>query len=127
MAKTWDTESRWPKQWVRVEREQVYNWRNLLPPAEPWMERGACVGRQPMWDRTIDGESERARLARQERAARICRTQCPVLAECRDWSERAERLGEFGVCAGRVVRGSVNSRTPAQWVELGQDDEDEVA
>lgn len=129
MAKHWDAESRWPTQWRQpIQHELLYEWRNTLPPPEDWMIRGACVGKQPGWDRSIDGESEKARLARQREAARICRTACPVLRECRAWSERVETIGDFGVVGGRVVRGSINSRTPAEWVELGRDeDEDEVA
>lgn len=118
MARSWE-DSAWPTQWVRIEREQVYLARNILPPPESWMERGACVGRWPMWDRTIDGEGERARLARQREAARVCRTACPVLAECRAWSEQAATIGDFGVCAGRVVRGAINGRGGGDWVELG--------
>ncbi|MCT1884981.1 WhiB family transcriptional regulator [Dietzia cinnamea] len=120
MAKSWDAGSRWPKPWPQHKQHDLsYDWRNILPPAEPWMERAACVGRWPMWDRTVEGENEPTREARQERAARICRTRCPVMAQCRAWADRAETLGDFGVVAGRVVRGSINSRTQAQWVDLG--------
>ena len=128
MAKHWD-DSAWPTQWRQhKQHELLYEWRNVLPPPEPWTERAACVGRWPMWDRSVEGESEKARLARQREAAKVCRTQCSVIAQCRDWSERVETIGDFGVVGGRVVRGSINSRTPAEWVELGRDeDEDEVA
>ena len=85
MARSWK-ESSWPTQWARTEREQPYLARSILPAPEPWMERGACVGRQPLWDRTIAGEGERARLARQERAARVCRTACPIMTQCHAWS-----------------------------------------
>ena len=126
MARNWEL-SEWPTPVKRTERDQVYPARGILPAPEPWMERGACVGRQPLWDRTIAGEGERARLARQERAARICRTACPVMTQCRAWSEQATTIGDFGVCAGRVVRGAINGRGGGDWVELGRDDEDEVA
>ncbi|MBB1057853.1 hypothetical protein G6020_10705 [Dietzia sp. B19] len=81
------------------------------------MERGACVGKWPEWDHTIDGESPPERKARKRRAANICRTACPVLAECRAWADSAQTVGEFGVVAGRATRSAPN-QFESRWVEV---------
>ena len=118
MARSWD-ESKWPKQVKRTEPEMLYRVRNILPRPEPWMDRGACVGRAPQWDRTVDGETEKARLDRQREAGRICRQACPVLRECRDWADRTKDLLDFGVCAGRIPKPVSRRSTARVWAELG--------
>lgn len=118
MARHWE-QSEWPS---LVHRPRVfvpdYDRRDVLPRPQEWMERGACVGKWPEWDHTIDGESPPEREARKRRAATICRTACPVLAECRAWADRAQTVGEFGVVAGRVTRKVPNRPNRLEWVDV---------
>ncbi|MBB1036726.1 hypothetical protein G6025_01760 [Dietzia natronolimnaea] len=82
------------------------------------MERGACVGRWPEWDHTVEGENHVERAARQARAARICRTACPVLEQCRTWADSARSVGQFGVCAGRLPKRVDGPADGFRWVEV---------
>lgn len=120
MAKHWEP-SEWPSLVRRPEWRSPSFTREVLPLAEEWMERGACVGRWPEWDHTIEGENHVERAARHRRAARVCRTACPVLAECRAWADSARSVGQFGVCAGRLPKQTDGPRKPAQWVEVREE------
>ena len=115
MAKHWEL-SEWPSL-VRGRKPPEPTRRHVLPPAEPWMSRGACVGKWPLWDGAIDGESLAERQQRQSEAAKVCREACPVLAACRDWAQRAETVGQWGVVAGqRAV--AVKGKQGGRWVEV---------
>lgn len=115
MAKHWDL-SDWPTQ-VPGRKPPEPTRRHVLPPAEEWMQRAACAGRWPEWDGAIDGESVAERQQRQQQAAKICLTACPVLAQCRDWANRAAEVGHFGVVAGRTARASKGKQS-GRWVEV---------
>lgn len=115
MAKHWEL-SEWPSL-VAGRKPPQPTRRHTLPHAEEWMQRGACVGRWPEWDGAIDGERQAERAARQRRAAKVCRTACPVLAECRDWASRAQTVGQFGVVAGKTTR-VVKGRQSGRWIEV---------
>lgn len=114
----------WPTLWHTPKVRTTRFIGGVLPTAEPWMDRGACVGRAPAWDRQIAGESEAERVARQAESARVCRTECEVLAQCRAWARSAKSVGHFGVCAGMVSRGDPDGgpswSSRQQWVEVGQ-------
>lgn len=115
-GKHWE-HSEWPRPWPQHAQREIQIRQNILPRPQDWMERGACVGKWPEWDHTIDGESPPERKARKRRAANICRTACPVLAECRAWADSAQTVGEFGVVAGRATRSAPN-QFESRWVEV---------
>ena len=116
MAKHWDTESRWPTR-VLERKPPEPTRRHVLPAPEDWMVDAACRGRQPLWDAQLPGETRTQRDARQSEAAKICREACRVLAECREWADRAETVGPFGVVAGRTARASKGKQS-GRWVEV---------
>ncbi len=65
--------------------------RNLpLIPVGGWRARAACAPRvqEMLWDDRVDGETDAQRDRRLERGKAVCRTQCPVRAQCSaeaDW------------------------------------------
>lgn len=61
--------------------------RILLPliPAGGWRTQATCAQRDVrLWDDRLDNETDQDRDERHERAKLICRTECPVRAECSD-------------------------------------------
>lgn len=117
MARHWE-DSAWPSLVTRPKVPvPMYNHR-VLPRGEEWMELAACAGRWPEWDHTIEGENHVERAARHRRVARVCRSACPVLRECRAWADTAKSVGEFGVVAGRVPKTIGGSAHRMHWVEV---------
>lgn len=120
MARHWE-QSEWPSLVTRpVWRPPTLN-REVLPAPEEWMERGACVGRWPEWDLAVEGESHVERTARHRRVARVCRSACPVLEQCRAWGDHARAVGEFGVVAGRVPKKTDGQGNRKHWVEVREE------
>ncbi|MEU0090959.1 WhiB family transcriptional regulator [Kribbella sp. NPDC006257] len=58
----------------------------IADPADQWMSRAACVGQGPAYDETASAWEQR-------KARERCLTQCPVLAECREWASRTKFTG----------------------------------
>lgn len=115
MAKNWEL-SEWPSL-VAGKKPPEPTRRHVLLAPEDWMTDAACRGRQPLWDGAIDGESSAERQQRQQQAARVCRTACSVLRQCRDWADRAETVGQFGVVAGRTARAAKGKQS-GRWIEV---------
>lgn len=63
-----------------------------LPPAPPWMERGACKTEDP----ALFFPETSSHTVTIRRAKAIC-ARCPVIQQCDDWAtERDERYGIWG-------------------------------
>ena len=115
MAKHWLI-SEWPTVW-RTPMPPKPTQRQTPPPPGEWVRDAACAGQEPGWDTQLPGETRTQRDARQARAARICKTACPVLAECSEWIGRADTIGDYGVIAGRTARASKGKQS-GRWVEV---------
>ena len=75
-----------------------------LPVSAPeGAHRAPCFGNPGLWDPRDEGESAKAVNARWREAARLCRSECPVLAHCRE--SRGLASGG-GVWAGRILGGT---------------------
>lgn len=69
------------------------------PPGE-WAEEAACAGRAPLFDPPSSLADKGAGLeARLAEAVAVCKV-CPVLRECRRWTEATPRAQVSGVFAG---------------------------
>ena len=76
-------------------------------------ERAACAGvLEPLWDATVDGESERQKAARHAQALAYCAV-CPVV----DWCEAGiDPKHDDGVRGGRVLPTIHDSQRRSVWV-----------
>lgn len=78
---------------------------SMAPPG-PWAARAACGGRWGLFDTQDTRETKDAFQARVREAAAIC-SACPVLAQCRAWTEDTPRAKVAGVLAGHYFRNVV--------------------
>ncbi|HIW68883.1 MAG TPA: WhiB family transcriptional regulator [Candidatus Dietzia merdigallinarum] len=80
---------------------------SMAPPG-PWAADAACGGRWGLFDPRDTRETKDAFQARVRAAEAIC-SACPVLQDCRSWTEGTPRAKVAGVLAGhyfgRVVAG----------------------
>ncbi|MGW6282953.1 WhiB family transcriptional regulator [Kribbella sp. NPDC055071] len=58
----------------------------IVDPADRWMSQAACIGQAPDYDETASPWEQR-------KARELCRTSCPVLAECFEWARRTKFTG----------------------------------
>ena len=82
----------------------------LIALTDMGLQRAACVGKAPLFDADVYGETNTYREYRRHQARQLCRA-CPIVDRCQSAFDELPKAQQQGVWAGRLHPEHTTTRT----------------